>query len=696
MSVLIDVVSKFNDAGIDKARKELDKLSESTATTSQRMMRGAAVAGAAILSGATAIGVGLYAIGSQFDDAFDTIRVGTGATGDALEGLKNDMKAVASAVPTSFGDAGTAVAELNTRLGLTGAPLQTMSQQMLELSRITKSDLQGNLTAVSAVMQNFGISSDQQSSKLDLLFRASQNSGLSVQELGAQMSDAGVVLRELGLGFDQSAALLATLGKAGVNVGDVMPAMSRALATAAKEGKDASTVFSDTFAAIKNAPSDVAASGVALEVFGARAGPKLAALIREGKLSYEDMMASIADGDSIMKAGSDTQDFAEKLTTLKNRVFLAIEPIATRVFNAIGDAVEKLSPKIEELTKWMTENGDAVKIAAGIIGGIALVAIGAYTVSMAAAAAATIAAAAPILAIIAVIAALVAGVIYAYNNIDWFRNAVDTAWDVIQKAVSDAWNNVIKPIWEAISWYIENILIPYYKILWNIVKTAFENISERIMWAWNTVIKPVWDAIYWYITTILIPYFKMIWEIVSTVFNAVGSIISFVWGNVISPAFERIKSGISILIYVFGTIKGALETAFSTIFDIITWPFRTAFNFIADAWNNTVGKLSFQAPDWVPFVGGKGFSMPTLPKFANGGIFNTPMAGGSGLAVLHDNEMILNPQQQKALFGGGGLGGGPSVNVVINTVAGDPAAIERVVVDAIGRAYNRGMTSLKP
>ena len=674
MSVLIDVVSKFNDAGIDKARKELDKLSESTATTSQRMMKGAAVAGAAILSGATAIGVGLYAIGSQFDDAFDTIRVGTGATGDALEGLKNDMKAVASAVPTSFGDAGTAVAELNTRLGLTGAPLQTMSQQMLELSRITKSDLQGNLTAVSAVMQNFGISSEQQSSKLDLLFRASQNSGLSVQELGAQMSDAGVVLRELGMGFDQSAALLATLGKAGVNVGDVMPAMSRALATAAKEGKDASTVFSDTFAAIKNAPSDVAASGVALEVFGARAGPKLAALIREGKLSYEDMMASIADGDSIMKAGADTQDFAEKLTTLKNRVFLAIEPIATRVFNAIGDAVEKLSPKIEELTKWMTENGDAVKIAAGIIGGIALVAIGAYTVSMAAAAAATIAAAAPILAIIAVIAALVAGVIYAYNNIDWFRNAVDTAWDVIQQAVSDAWNNVIKPVWEAISWYIENILIPYYKILWNIVKTAFENISERIMWAWNTVIKPVWDAIYWYITNILIPYFKMIWEIVSTVFNAAGSIISFVWGNVISPAFERIKSGINILIDVFGTIKGALESAFSTIFDIITWPFRTAFNFIADAWNNTVGKLSFQAPDWVPFVGGKGFSMPKLPTFASGGIFEAPTPGGAGLALLHDGEMILNARQQQQMLAGG------DVNVYVTKSDASPYDIGRQLV----------------
>ena len=718
MSVLIDVVSKFNDAGIDKARKELDKLSESTATTSQKMMRGAAAAGAGILAGATAIGVGLYAIGSQFDDAFDTIRVGTGATGDALEGLKNDMKAVASAVPTSFGDAGTAVAELNTRLGLTGAPLQTMSQQMLELSRITKSDLQGNLTAVSAVMQNFGISSDQQSSKLDLLFRASQNSGLSVQELGAQMSDAGVVLRELGLGFDQSAALLATLGKAGVNVGDVMPAMSRALATAAKEGKDASTVFSDTFAAIKNAPSDVAASGVALEVFGAKAGPKLAALIREGKLSYEDMMASIADGDSIMKAGSDTQDFGEKLTTLKNRVFLAIEPIATRVFNAIGDAVDKLSPKIEELAKWMTENGDAVKIAAGIIGGIALVAIGAYTVSMAAAAAATIAAAAPILAIIAVIGALVAAFVWAYNNIDAYRAYVDFAWNAIQNIIKFAWNNVIKPVWEAISWYIQNILVPYFTTLWNIAKSVFDQIADKVMWAWNTVIKPVWDAIYWYIenilipyytllwnavksafdqiaskvmwawnnvikpawdaiswyiSNILVPYFTTIWNTVRTVFDAVGSVISWVWQHVISPAFNRITGGIGLLISVFSSIKDTVVNTFSGIFDVIVSPIRNAINWVIRKWNG----LEFNVPRFEAFgisVGGGTIGTPDIPEFATGGVFQAPTPGGAGLALLHDGEMILNARQQQQMRAGG------DVNVYVTQSDASPYEIGREVV----------------
>ena len=651
MSVFIDVVSKFNDAGISKARKELDNLAASTSTTSQKLMKGAAVAGAGILAGAGAVAVGLYEIGSQFDDAFDSIRVGTGATGPALEALQNDMKAVAGAVPASFGDAGTAITEFNRRLGLTGAPLQTLSSQVLELSRITNTDLSGNLAAVSSVMQNFGVGAGDQSSKLDLLFRASQASGLSVAELASSMSGAGVVLREVGLNFDQSAAFLATLGKAGVDASDVMPALSKSLAVAAKNGKDASTVFSETFNAIKGAPDDVAASGVALDVFGAKAGPKLAAMIREGKLSFEDMQAAIANGgETILGAGADTQDFAEKLTQLKNRVFLAIEPIATRVFSKIGEVMDQLGPKVEQLTAWMTENGDTMKIVAAVIGGIMLVVLAAYTASMISAAVATIAATWPILAIIAVIGALVAGVIYAYRNFETFRNVIDAVWQGIQTAISFAWENVIKPIWDIIVFYITKILIPYYTFLFNVVKTVFEGIVSAVQSAWGFI---------------------------QTAFNSIKSGIESVWG-------------------FFQTAKDIIGSVFSGIADAIGGPFKAAFNFISDAWNNTVGKLSWSVPGWVPIIGGNKIEAPKLPRFEDGGIFNTGIGGGSGLAVLHDNEMILNPQQQKALFSGNGLGGGQPIVVNINTVAGDPDAIERVVIDAIARANRRGATALVP
>jgi TP901 family phage tail tape measure protein len=645
MAVNLNVISQFDAKGLNRAQAELDKLASSTSSISTKLSGAAKVAGAGILVGAGAVAAGLFEIGSSFDEAFDNIRIGTGATGPALEGLQNDMKAVAGAVPASFGDAGKAITVFSQKLGLTGAPLQTLSSQVLELSRMTGTDLGGNLTAVTDVFNNFGVGAADQSGKLDLLFRASQASGVSVAELAGTMSGAGVVLREVGLDFNQSAGFLATLAKAGVDAGDVMPALSKSLASAAKQGKDASSVFTDTFNAIKGAPDDVAGAGIALDVFGAKAGPKLAALIREGKLSYEEMTAAISGGgDTILGASGDTQDFAEKLTMLKNRVFLAIEPIATKVFNAIGEAMDKLGPKIEQLVAWMTENGDTMKIVAGIIGGIMLVVLAAYTVSMIAAAAATIAATWPILAIIAVIVALVAGVIYAYRNFETFRNVIDAVWQGIQTAISFAWENVIKPIWDIIVFYITKILIPYYTFLFNVVKTVFEGIVSAVQSAWGFI---------------------------QTAFNAIKSGIETVWG-------------------FFQTAKDIIGSVFTNIADAISGPFKTAFNFISDAWNNTVGKLSWSVPGWVPIIGGKKIEAPKLPRFAEGGIFNTGIGGGSGLAVLHDNEMILNPQQQKALFSGNGLGGGgPVYNINVNVSAtADKAAVGQNIVEAIA-AYER-------
>ena len=723
MAVNLNVISQFDAKGLNRAQSELDKLAASTSSMSTKLAGAAKVAGAGIMIGAGAVAAGLFEIGSSFDEAFDNIRIGTGATGPALEGLQNDMKAVAGAVPASFGDAGKAVTVFSQKLGLTGGPLQTLSSQVLELSRMTKTDLGGNLTAVTDVFNNFGVGAGEQSGKLDLLFRASQASGVSVAELAGTMSGAGIVLREVGLSFDQSAGFLATLAKAGVDAGDVMPALSKSLATAAKQGKDASAVFTDTFNAIKGAPSDVAASGIALEVFGAKAGPKLAAMIREGKLSYEDMTAAIAGGsDTILGASGDTQDFAEKLTMLKNRVFLAIEPIATKVFNAIGEAMDKIGPKVEQLTAWMTEHGDVMKVVAGVLGGLVVIALTAYTISMLSAIAATVAAAAPFIAIGVAIAAMVAAAIYLWNNWDqvwaWIMDhkayaaiiAVlgsaiivpifalvaigkflyanwQTIWNGIQTAVSFAWA-IIKPIWDAIYAFVANYLIPYYQLLWDVAQEVWSAISTAISEAWNNVIKPIWDAIYGFIVNYLIPYWQMLWDVAQAVWDNISSKISTAWG-ILSGIFENIKTGISTVWGFFQTAKDIIGGVFSNIADAISGPFKTAFNFISDAWNNTVGKLSWSVPGWVPIIGGNKIEAPKLPRFADGGIFNTGISGGSGLAVLHDNEMILNPQQQKALFGGGSLGGGSVYNINVNVSAtADKAAVGQTIVEAIA-AYER-------
>ena len=92
---------------------------------------GAAVGGIAVATGKAVIEAGEYLVdlGSQFDEATDSIRIGTGATGDALDALMDDFDAVYSSVPTTMEDASKAIADYNTRLGLTGPELQNISTQ---------------------------------------------------------------------------------------------------------------------------------------------------------------------------------------------------------------------------------------------------------------------------------------------------------------------------------------------------------------------------------------------------------------------------------------------------------------------------------------------------------------------------------------------------------------------------------------
>lgn len=96
----------------------------------------------------------------------------------------------------------------------------------------------------------------------------------------------------------------------------------------------------------------------------------------------------------------------------------------------------------------------------------------------------------------------------------------------------------------------------------------------------------------------------------------------------------------------FGRVGGLIRRAFSGLVDIITWPWRTAFNFIARAWNNTIGRLHWSIPGWVPGIGGNSISAPRLPTFHTGGI--VPGAPGQEmLAVLQAGERVTPAGQSK-------------------------------------------------
>jgi hypothetical protein len=128
--------------------------------------------------------------------------------------------------------------------------------------------------------------------------------------------------------------------------------------------------------------------------------------------------------------------------------------------------------------------------------------------------------------------------------------------------------------------------------------------------------------------------------------------------NIVNAVFDGIKFGFNIL-----------KTYFTTILGI----YKTIFNTIASLWNNSIGKLSFKFPSFVPGLGGKGFDVPNIPMLAAGGIVTGPTLAMIGEA---GPEAVV-PLSRAGEFG---MGGGNNVTIHVN--GGDPQA----VVDAL-RTY---------
>jgi len=84
-------------------------------------------------------------------------------------------------------------------------------------------------------------------------------------------------------------------------------------------------------------------------------------------------------------------------------------------------------------------------------------------------------------------------------------------------------------------------------------------------------------------------------------------------------AYKKFETFRDIVDGVFGAIRWWVSNVTIPIFQGLLGAATAVFNGIAAVWNNTVGKLAFTIPDWVPLLGGKSFAMPKIGGSGNSG-----------------------------------------------------------------------------
>lgn len=365
----------------DDAGTSMDDMGRKSLVTGENIAKFGAAAGAAL----GGVGVALFQIGSTFDDVSDTIRIGTGATGDNLAGLEQIAKNIGSTVPASFEDIGATVADLNTRLGLTGQPLELLSKQVLETGNLFGEAL--NIDSLTAGFNAFAVKGSDTSKVLDELFQVSQATGVGMNQLTESAVKGAPALKQFGFSMSSSAGLIGSLDKAGLDADKMMGALTKSLAGFAKEGKKPQEALFGVVMEMEKfiaAGDDAKAIELGASIFGTKGAGQFVDAVKLGTLSVDDFVSATgATGDTILGAAADTKDFAEQWMIFKNKVLIALEPIATRVFTAISQAMGWIAdngiPAVRELGQMMGEAGSKISSLTGFVmdNRVAFIAVGA-------------------------------------------------------------------------------------------------------------------------------------------------------------------------------------------------------------------------------------------------------------------------------------------------------------------------------
>lgn len=344
-----------------------------------------------------------------------------------------------------------------------------------------------------------------------------------------------------------------------------------------------------------------------------------------------------AEYNELTASAQDARRATTEMESAQADLGAAIEPVTTawtrlktNALQAILPVVQKVSAKIQELSKWMEENpekanylkGALIAVAAAVA--VLVVAFGGLMIvntlktAFVGLGAAMGTAFLPVTLIIAGIAALVAGFIYLWNNCESFREFWIALWEKIKEIAQivadwfnetwplvvewfkETWNSITEfftGLWESVTelagsaseWIsqIWNAAVEWFKTTWNSIVEFFaglwETVREAAAVAWDAitgVFSAAWEAIK-LVWDLVSGYFSAIWETIKGIFAVVESVLS---GN-FSDAWEAIKRVIDTWSGYFSGVWTLIKGVFSSIGTWFGGKFQTAKKSVTDVWD---------------------------------------------------------------------------------------------------------------
>ena len=308
-----------------------------------------------VSAGIAGIGAASIKAFTELDEGYDTIVTKTGATGEALEGLTKSADNVFGTMPEDMSTVGEAIGEVNTRFHTTGTELEKTSKQFIQFATINGTNVTQSVDQVDKIMKAWNIDASQTGNLLGLLTAKAQETGISVDTLEGYVLDNNAQFKEMGLSLPQAINLMAQFDANGVDSTQAMAGLKKALQNATSEGKSMDEALSDTIGSIKNAKTETEAMQIATELFGKKGAAEMTKAIRENRIDLTSLSSSMEEyGSTVEDTYNGTLDPIDNAKVAMNNAKLALSTLASTAQTSAAPMIEKLTGKIQELTKWFT------------------------------------------------------------------------------------------------------------------------------------------------------------------------------------------------------------------------------------------------------------------------------------------------------------------------------------------------------
>ena len=534
---------------------------------------------------------------------------------------ENSLRLVGTAVKAAkagFTDTATAIDGLTTVYNSFQGKVDysKLSDQMLQTQNYGKTtfgELASSIGQVTPVANSLNVSTDELFSSIAILTKNGINTSSAITGLKAAYSnilkptaDASKMAQQLGLDF--SATHLKAVG------------WSKFMEEVKDKTNGDSEAMAKLFSSVEALNSMTVLAGAGFEDFTNCLGEMngAAGLTQQ---SYEKMLTPAERWQmALNKIKNAGIQVGEKLLPVFEKITGVVSQYADKFANMSDEQINKIikisgvaamiGPAVTVFGKMVTSSSKLLGVFARVskAGGVLKVAFAAIT--------------GPVGIVVAAIAALIAIVLIVRKHMDVFKRSL----------------TALSPVFGSIKGHLQSVA-EKFRSLWGTAGPIVTKLAHIL----GTVLTAAVGGLVGFVSNSI----NIILSVMDGLMTALQGIIDFVTG-VFTGDWELAWSGLS------GIVSGVAESIVSVM--------KGAVNGLISAINGFLGGLNgIKIPDWVPGVGGKGFSIPLIPQLAKGtdnwkgGLAQVHERGGEiidlpkGTRVYPHDESIRKARQEGSL-----------------------------------------------